>query len=119
VGLHARTVLLLSRVARALVTSGELQALTGHELGHEYLWNEYQSAMAAAAHPRMQELELVCDGMAVISLRALGLDRARPFTAVSKMTRYNDRLRARALNRRIGTRRCCISRPDPFDGTML
>jgi hypothetical protein len=69
-GLHARTVLLLSRGALALVTPEELQALTGHELGHESLWNEYQAAMAAGAHPRMQELELICDGIAVMSLRA-------------------------------------------------
>lgn len=96
VGLHARTVLLLSRDALALVTPEELQALTGHELGHEYLWNEYQAAMAEAAYPRMQELELVCDGIAVMSLRALGLDPARLVTAVTKMTRYNERLGATA-----------------------
>jgi hypothetical protein len=94
VGLHARTVLLLSRDALALVTPEELQALAGHELGHEYLWNEYQAAMASAAYPRMQELELVCDGIAVIALRALGLDPAHLVTAVTKMTRYNERLRA-------------------------
>lgn len=96
VGLHARTVLLLSRDALTLVTAEELQALAAHELGHEYLWNEYQAAMAAAAHPRMQELELVCDGIAVLTLRALGLDPARLFTAVGKMTRYNERLGATA-----------------------
>ncbi|HVR72358.1 MAG TPA: hypothetical protein VMT87_16080 [Vicinamibacteria bacterium] len=99
VGLHARTVLLLSRDALALVTPEELQALAGHELGHEYLWNEYQAAMASAAHPRMQELELVCDGIAVMSLRALGLDPARLVTAVMKMTRYNERLGATASAR--------------------
>jgi peptidase M48-like protein len=99
VGLHARTVLLLSRDALALVTPEELQAVTGHELGHEYVWNEYQAAMAAAAHPRMQELELVCDGIAVISQRALGLDPARLIAAVTKMTRYNQRLGATASAR--------------------
>jgi Peptidase family M48 len=99
VGLHARTVLLLSRDALALLTPEEVQAVTGHELGHEYVWNEYQAAMAAEARPRMQELELVCDGIAVITLRALGLDPARLITAVTKMTRYNERRGATATAR--------------------
>jgi hypothetical protein len=99
VGLHARTVLLLSRDALALLTPEEVQAVAAHELGHEYVWNEYQAAMAEAAHPRMQELDLVCDGIAVISLRALGLEPARLITAVTKMTRYNERLGATATAR--------------------
>jgi hypothetical protein len=99
VGLHARTVLLLSRDALALLTPEELQAVTAHELGHEYVWNEYQAAMASATYPRMQELELVCDGIAVTSLRALGLDPARLIAAVTKMTRYNERLGATASAR--------------------
>jgi len=96
VGLHARTVLLLSRDALALVTPEELQALAAHELGHEYLWNDYQAAMASKAHARIQELELVCDGIAVMSLAALGVDPAHLGGAVSKMTRYNERRGATA-----------------------
>ena len=99
VGLHARTVLLLSRDALALLTPEELQAATAHELGHEYVWNEYQAAMAHASYPRMQELELVCDGIAVMSLRALDLDPARLIAAVTKMTRYNERRGATATAR--------------------
>ncbi|PYQ16881.1 MAG: hypothetical protein DMF79_18135 [Acidobacteria bacterium] len=91
VGLHARTVLLLSRDALALLTPEELQAVTAHELGHEYVWNEYQAAMTSADYRRMQQLELVCDGIAVIALRALGLDAACLIAAVTKMTRYNER----------------------------
>jgi hypothetical protein len=96
VGLHARSVLLLSRDALALVTAEELQALAAHELGHEYLWNEYQAAMASKAYARLQELELVCDGIAVMSLAALGLDPARLGAAVAKMTRHNQRRGATA-----------------------
>jgi hypothetical protein len=96
VGLHARTVLLLSRDALTLVTPEELQALAAHELGHEYLWNEYQAAMASKAHARIQELELVCDGIAVMSLAAVGVDPAHLGAAVSKMTRYNERRGATA-----------------------
>jgi hypothetical protein len=96
VGLHARTVLLLSREALTLLTPDELQALAAHELGHEYVWDEYWTAMTTQAHARMQELELVCDGIAVMSLRALGLEPARLVAAVTKVTRYNERLGATA-----------------------
>lgn len=96
VGLHARTVVLLSRDALALVTPEELQALAAHELGHEYLWNEYQAAMVSKTHARIQELELVCDGIAVMSLAAVGVDPAHLSAAVSKMTRYNERRGATA-----------------------
>jgi hypothetical protein len=96
VGLHARTVLLLSRDALAVVTPEELQALAAHELGHEYLWNEYQAATASKAHARIQELELVCDGIAVMTLSALGLHPSHLASAVAKMTRHNERLGATA-----------------------
>ena len=96
VGLHARTVLLLSRDALALVTPEELQALAAHEMGHEYLWNEYQVAMADGASGRLRELELVCDGIAILTLRALGLDPEDLASAVTKMTRHNERLGATA-----------------------
>ena len=36
VGLHARTVLLVSREALDLLEGPMLQALIGHEIGHEY-----------------------------------------------------------------------------------
>jgi len=93
---HARTVLLISRDALALVTPEELQALAAHEMGHEYLWNEYQVAMGEGASDRLQELELVCDGIAILTLRALGLDQGRLASAVTKMTRHNERLGATA-----------------------
>jgi len=96
VGLHARTVLLISRDALALVTPEELQALAAHEMGHEYLWNEYQVAMGEGASDRLQELELVCDGIAILTLRALGLDQGRLASAVTKVTRHNERLGATA-----------------------
>jgi hypothetical protein len=90
VGLHARTVLLLSRDALALVTAEELQALAAHELGHELFWDEYQAARGGDPS-RLQELELRCDGVAVTTLRALGRDPDALIRAVTRMTRYNER----------------------------
>ena len=55
--------------------------------------------MVSAAYPRMQELELVRDGIAVLSLRALGLEPERLIGGVVTMTRYNQRLGATASAR--------------------
>jgi hypothetical protein len=94
VGLHARTVLLVSREALDLIDIPELQALVAHEVGHEYVWDEYQAAVAAADQDKVRELELRCDGVAVITLRDLGLD-ARPLvSAVKSLTRFNERVGA-------------------------
>ena len=40
-------------------------------------------------HKTMQALELRCDGIAVLTLRRLGLDPERLVSAVQKMTRFN------------------------------
>jgi hypothetical protein len=96
VGLHARTVLLLSRDALSLVTAAELQALAAHELGHEFFWEEYQTALASNQDAALQEMELLCDGIAVMTLRALGRTAESLVTAVTKMTRYNERRGATA-----------------------
>jgi hypothetical protein len=94
VGLHARSVLLISRDALDLVRPQELQALVAHELGHEYFWDEYSRAMADHDDRRMQELELRCDGIAVLTLRQLALDPEDLVRAVTSLTRYNERLGA-------------------------
>ncbi len=95
VGLHARTVLLLSRDALSLVQPEELQALAAHELGHEFFWDEYQAARAGDP-ARVQEIELRCDGVAVTTLRALGHGPEPLVRAITKLTRYNERLHATA-----------------------
>jgi hypothetical protein len=94
VGLHAKAVLLLSRDALSLVSAQELQALAAHELGHEMFWDEYEAVRGAVGQERLQELELRCDGVAVSTLRGLGRGPQSLIDAVSKMTRYNERIRA-------------------------
>jgi hypothetical protein len=96
VALHARAVVLVSRDALALVSPEELQALAAHELAHEYLWDDYQAAIRENAWERRQEMELMCDGFAVMALRLLGVDPDRLLSAVTKLTRYNERVRATA-----------------------
>jgi hypothetical protein len=89
VGLHARSVLLVSRDALALIDGEEFAALVAHEISHEYVWDEYLHAMQRHDHKAMQALELRCDGLAVLTLRDLGLDPERLVSAVQKMTRFN------------------------------
>jgi hypothetical protein len=90
VGLHARTVLLVSREALDLLDGPKLQALIAHEIGHEYFWDEYQAAVARDDQDEVRELELRCDGVAVITLRQLALDPHALVEAVRALTRFNE-----------------------------
>jgi hypothetical protein len=98
VGLYARSVVLLSEQALNLLTSGELQALVAHEIGHEYVWQEYEAASADKDYSRLQQLELYCDGVAIITLQQIGADPADLFAAVRKVSLYNRSRFGMALN---------------------
>jgi hypothetical protein len=90
VGLHARAVLLVSRDALVVVNAEQFSALVAHELGHEYVWDEYWRAMRNRDHRRMMALELQCDGIAVLTLRRVGIDPEQLVSAVERMTRFNE-----------------------------
>jgi hypothetical protein len=94
IGLHARAVLLITREALGLIDTHELQALVAHELGHEYVWDEYEEARTLRDSRRLQELELRCDGIAVITLQGLAVDAERLVSAVTMVTRHNERVGA-------------------------
>lgn len=92
VGLHARTVLLITREALGLSTPEELLAIMAHEVGHDYLWDEYDAARRQGDPRRLQEVELLCDGIAVITLERLGLDPEHLVLAAMKLLRHNERV---------------------------
>jgi hypothetical protein len=100
VAVHERAVLLITRQALALVTPRELEAIGAHELAHEYFWKEFDIALNANDYERLQELELRCDGIAVITLRRLGIDRSHLIHAAIKLTRYNERIGATIITTR-------------------
>jgi hypothetical protein len=100
VAVHERSVLLITRRALSLVNPHELQAIGAHELAHEYFWKEFDTALNANAYERLQELELMCDGVAVITLRSLGIDRNHLINAATRLTRYNERTAARIMTSR-------------------
>jgi Zn-dependent protease with chaperone function len=89
VALYARTVVLISEPALELLNAAELQAMAAHEVGHEYVWTEWDRARQHGAQQRLKELELVCDAIAAVTLHQLGLDPSRLNDALEKVTRFN------------------------------
>jgi len=98
IGLYARAVLLISKAALDLVDADELQALGAHEIAHEYVWAEYERASGLKDHNRLKELELVCDGIAIVTLRQLGRDPFRLIAAIDRLARFNRERLGTALN---------------------
>jgi len=91
VALHARSVLLISRPALNVLTPEEVQALAAHEIGHDYFWDEYEQAIARAQRKVIRELELRCDGIALLALRVLKVDPRALATAIRKLDKFNAR----------------------------
>ena len=89
VGLYQRTVILVSRQLLNVVSPGEFVALVAHEVGHDYNWEAYFSAMQTHSHVRMQHLELRADAIAVLTLRSIGAGPEDLVSAVQNVTHYN------------------------------
>lgn len=87
--LYARAVLLISLPALDLLDSEELQALVAHEIGHEYVWEEFALAQLHKNRKRLRELELVCDTIAVLTLERIGVKPDRLIVGLEKACRYN------------------------------
>ncbi len=100
IGLHARVILLISEEALEILTQEELQAAVAHEMGHEYFWEEYELARKASDNEAIREIELRCDGIALITMNSLGLDATHLTSQVTKITRFNERLGATASENR-------------------
>jgi hypothetical protein len=100
IGLHARSVVLISRPALRLLATAELQALVTHEVGHEFFWDEYHHARAQRDTPGLQEVELKCDAIAALTLLGLELDPLALTRGAQAMIRYNSEVMGQALNER-------------------
>jgi hypothetical protein len=93
VAFYARAVILISEATLPLVDAGELQALVAHEVAHEYVWTERERAFTVGDRNRLKDLELMCDGIAIVTLHGLGMDVSRLMSGLEKISRYNrDRL---------------------------
>jgi hypothetical protein len=89
IGLHARAVILISEPALTLLDADEIQASVAHEVGHEYVWTERERAFKGADRSRLKDLELMCDGIAIVTLHQLGMDVSRLMSGVQKIGRFN------------------------------
>jgi Peptidase family M48 len=90
VGLHGRSVILISQPALRLMSEDELRAVVAHEAAHEYVHFEYERATAEGRRERLQDLELVCDIIAVTTLRAIGQDAWSLAAGIEKLVRFNN-----------------------------
>ena len=82
---------LVSEAAVDLLTAEELQATVAHELAHEYFADEYEAARSDKRYDTVKEVELRCDAISIVTLRQLGLDSGALLSAVSKLTKFNER----------------------------
>ena len=95
--LYFRSAILMSRPMFAILDGEEFVAIAAHEVGHDYHWDLHWAAQVANDHSRRQELELRADGVAVLTLRGMGLSPDRLISAIEKTVRFNQtRIRARS-----------------------
>ena len=89
IAIDGRAVILISERALALLDADQLRAAMAHEAAHEYVWEEWERAAKRADWKRVRQLELVCDGIAVVILQRLGLETSSLIQAFEKLTRWN------------------------------
>ena len=87
--LYERFVFLVTRTALDLLSEGELQALAAHEIGHEYVWQQYASAKQRNDTAKLRDLEAICDITAAQALEQLGISTQELINALEKVARYN------------------------------
>ena len=82
IAIHARFVVLITDTALQILNPAGLQAIVAHEIGHEYVWEEYEDARKRNDWTRQRELELFCDGMSMLTLARIG---AAPTTLIDAL----------------------------------
>ena len=89
IAIDGRAVVLISDRALGILDADELRAAVAHEAAHEYVWEEWRWADTRDDWKRMRELELVCDGIAVVILQQLGLETSSLIRSFERLTRRN------------------------------
>jgi hypothetical protein len=63
--------------------------MVAHESAHDRIWEQWEMAREREDHRLLQELELYCDGIAILTLRRLGIKVSKWMTGLEKMHRFN------------------------------
>ena len=89
IAIDGRAVILISERALGVLDADELRAAVAHEAAHEYVWEEWRRADKRDDWKRLRELELVCDGIAVVILQQLGLETSSLIRGFERLTYLN------------------------------
>ncbi len=121
--LHDRTVLLVTLPALTILSATELQALAAHEIGHEYVWQEFDRAKERGDKTKLRELELICDWVAAATLESIGVSPQHLANGLDKLHRYNRDRFGVALNEEqypaLSDRRALVKRFGSSGRSML
>jgi hypothetical protein len=98
IGIYARAVILISENALELLDTAELQAMVAHEAAHEYVWEERERASQRGDTTQLRNAELICDAIAVVTLRRLGIDTSPLMSGFDKIMRFNRSRLGMAVN---------------------
>ncbi len=90
--LYARSILLISRRALSLLSVEQLQGIVAHEMAHDFFWDAYYDARKRQDPGALREIELKCDGIATLTLRALNRNPRGVGTGLLALARYNEAL---------------------------
>jgi len=81
-----RAALFITTRLMDITSEAELRGIVAHELAHEYLWDESARAFKNKDVSLLREIDLFCDAVAAITLKAIGDDPASYARALSRMT---------------------------------
>lgn len=98
IAIDSRAVILVSQRALGLLDADQLRAAVAHEAAHEYVWEEWQRAAQRGDWKRLRQLELLCDGIAIVTLHNIGSDTSSLITAAQRLTSSNLLWRGAPLN---------------------
>ena len=89
IAIDGRAVILVSQRALGLLDADQLRAAVAHETAHEYVWEEWERAAKRADWKRLRQLELVCDGIAIVILHSIGSDTSSLIKGAERLTTSN------------------------------